>query len=103
MSANPRRESLSLFDLLNPASKPPSPTHTPSVLQPPEEVEVPIPPQTHDTSSNGEPPAVVVKTEPSTHADLDDDDQELLALGATEVHHSYVCRIGRNAKLYLGR
>jgi len=89
MSVNPRRESLSLFDVLNPVSKPPSPTLNPVVHHPPEDAGAQDPAQTHDTTSTNEPPAVVVKTEPSNHTELDDDDQELLALGATEVCQCY--------------
>jgi len=87
MSANPRRESLSLFDVLNPISKPPSPTLNPNILHLPEDAEVDTAAQTQDTISVNERPFVIVKTEPSNQTELDDDDQELLALGATEVRH----------------
>ena len=89
MSANPRRESLSLFDVLNPASKPPSPTLNPVVHHLPEDAGIQSPVQTQDTISTNEPPTVVVKTEPSNQTELDDDDQELLALGATDVCHLF--------------
>jgi len=89
MSTNPRRESLSLFDVLNPVSKPPSPTHNPIVHHLPEDAGAQDTAQTYDTTSTNERPAVAVKTEPLLHTELDDDDQELLALGATEVCHCH--------------